>query len=488
MTNMDHLFRVNVGDAGDLLGIADESVQTIITSPPYFQQRDYDVADQIGLEDSIQEYVESMEDLALEWKRVLRNDGTLWLVIGDTYDRDKNKLLVPHRVALALKRLGFVLRAEIPWLKPNVLPSSASDRPTISHETMFLFSISNEPVFWTHPTKRGVRVRPAPDYVWTHAREHDHLRRGLPTTAVRHCPVRDPKLRAKLWTRKNLWESHDYYYDRYAVLQELAATSLPGGRGLAARSDEHKWSGESAPQTPHTMHRGHRGGDVLDSELMLSLHGRQWRTLDTWRRTAQEAAHVLHVVADRIEERAHHGQGFITDFRGYPVGTVVNVHAYKGNHYAAFPARLIDDPMEAATPPCACGVCGAPWFRIVETDLTPLVEVYTGQARKDYAGHMAQNPSDTKRRILESMSRTRKKDRWVPTCDCPVTPGKAKVLDPMMGTGTVGVVATRKGRYFLGNDLNPVYAKEGAERILREGLGVRVVSVGDMEIRDDLLW
>lgn len=487
--SMDHLFKINVGPAEDLQGIADDSVQCLITSPPYFQQRDYAVDGQIGLEDSIEEYVSALCVMGCEWMRVLRPDGTLWLVIGDTYDGDKNKLLIPHRVALAFKRLGFVLRAEVPWLKPNVLPSSASDRPTISHETMFLFSISNEPVFWTHPTKRGVRDRPDPDYVWTHVREHDYLRRGLPSTAVRDCPVRDPKLRAKFWTRRNLWESHDYYYDRYAVLQELAATSLPGGRGLAARSDVHKWSGDNAPQTAHTMHKGHQGGDVLDSELMLSLHGRQWRTLDAWRTTAHQAADVLDTTATRLREQVSQGRGFITDFRGQPVATIVNVHAYKGQHYAAFPKVLVEDPMEASTPPMSCGTCGAPYFRIVETDLTPLVEIYTGQARKDYATHLAQNPSDTKRRILESMSRTRKRDRWVPTCGCPTHATKpAEVLDPMMGTGTVGVVAVAKGRFFWGNDLNPDYARNAIDRILLEGLGVRVLRVGDLELRDDLLW
>jgi hypothetical protein len=211
--------------------------------------------------------------------------------------------------------------------------------------------------------------------------------------------------------------------------------------------------------------------------------------MDVWLSSREAAAWTLRRLTSDMLDRDPKEQGIVTDFEGRPIATVVNVHAFKGQHYAAFPKKLVEDPIEASTPPCACLECAAPYFRIVETDLAPLVEDYTGQARKDYAGHMAQNPSDTKRRILESMSRTRKKDRWVPTCSCTVTGTlPAAVLDPMMGTGTVGVVAVKKKRYFMGNDLNPDYVAEATERILREALGIRTIRVGNIEIKDDLLW
>lgn len=117
------------------------SVHCVVTSPPYYKLRDYGVAGQIGQEQTVDEYVSVLQELFAEVRRVLREDGTLWLNIGDSTDR-KNKLLIPARVAMALQADEWILRDEIVWAKRTPMPESVRDRPTNSWEPIFLFSKS----------------------------------------------------------------------------------------------------------------------------------------------------------------------------------------------------------------------------------------------------------------------------------------------------------------------------------------------------------
>lgn len=159
------------GDCLDILKtLPDGSVHCCVTSPPYFGLRDYGVDGQIGLEGSLGEYISKLTEIFREVRRVLRDDGTLWLNLGDSYsnggrktrDNDdklqsrkmdvrpddgfkpKNLLGVPWRVAFALQDDGWYLRADIIWHKSNPLPESVSDRPTKAHEYIFLLSKRGE--------------------------------------------------------------------------------------------------------------------------------------------------------------------------------------------------------------------------------------------------------------------------------------------------------------------------------------------------------
>lgn len=114
------------------------SVYCIVTSPPYYMQRDYSASLQIGNEKSPADYVHNLQSVFAECRRVLKSDGTLWLNLGDKYD-DGELLGMPWRVALALKDDGWLLRSDIIWHKPNAMPSSVKSRPTTDHEYVFLF-------------------------------------------------------------------------------------------------------------------------------------------------------------------------------------------------------------------------------------------------------------------------------------------------------------------------------------------------------------
>jgi DNA modification methylase len=167
-----------IGDARKRLAeLPAGSARTCVTSPPYFGLRDYGESDQIGLEETPEAYVQEMVELFREVWRVLADDGTLWLNLGDSYNGSgkgrnadgsagksgtlnkgslgtrigkltktdidlppKNLIGIPWRVAFALQADGWYLRQDIIWAKPNPMPESVRDRCTKSHEYVFLLS------------------------------------------------------------------------------------------------------------------------------------------------------------------------------------------------------------------------------------------------------------------------------------------------------------------------------------------------------------
>jgi len=116
------------------------SVNCCVTSPPYFRLRDYGHEGQIGLEATPDLFVAKMVEVFREVWRVLSDDGTLWLNLGDCYAPDKNLRGIPWRTAFALQDDGWILREDIVWQKPNPMPESVVDRCTRSHEFIFHFS------------------------------------------------------------------------------------------------------------------------------------------------------------------------------------------------------------------------------------------------------------------------------------------------------------------------------------------------------------
>lgn len=123
--------------------LPDSIVQTVVTSPPYYGQRDYCMDKQVGIEQTPDEYLNRLLDIFDEIKRVLKEDGTLWLNLGDKYING-NLAGLPWKLALSLKERGWILRSDIIWYKPNAMPSSVQNRPTTDHEYIFLFAKSQK--------------------------------------------------------------------------------------------------------------------------------------------------------------------------------------------------------------------------------------------------------------------------------------------------------------------------------------------------------
>lgn len=161
------------GDAFTVLQrLPDRSAQCIVTSPPYWGLRDYNIADQIGLETTLPQFINRLVGVFAEAKRVLADDGVFWLNIGDGYTsgnrgwrapdkknparamsirpdtpeglKPKDLQGIPWRLAFALQDDGWYLRADIIWNKPNAMPESVKDRPTRSHEYLFMLTKADQ--------------------------------------------------------------------------------------------------------------------------------------------------------------------------------------------------------------------------------------------------------------------------------------------------------------------------------------------------------
>lgn len=191
----ERLNRIIEGDALDVLDeLPSDSVDCIVTSPPYWGLRDYDVDGQIGLESHVSDYIDKMVDVGAKLKRVLKPSGGLHLNLGDTYNTNsivraradelkmqsgddgyeeyhtiegreksgrtrrspipeiskKSKLFVPHRVAIALTEQGWIAKNDIPWIKPRGGQDSATDRYRCRHEYFFYFVLSDDN-YWNPP-------------------------------------------------------------------------------------------------------------------------------------------------------------------------------------------------------------------------------------------------------------------------------------------------------------------------------------------------
>ena len=427
----------------DLLAeMPEQSVQTCITSPPYWGLRDYGTAtwkggdlecdhiqqsvgmsgsntlgpdkhlpetnaanvgrklqyksscgkcgairidDQLGLEPTPEQYVKNMVEVFRAVRRVLRDDGTLWLNLGDSYAgywgdktakkkgerstadtngwtngfhmnakpsfheafngngiKPKDLVGIPWRVAFALQADGWYLRSDIIWHKPNPMPESVTDRPTKAHEYIFLLT-------------------------------------------------KQPR----------------YYYDADAIREAPALSTISRltYNGTSAKVDSSR--NDAQPDMAKAPH---------DS-------GRNRRSVWT-----------------------------------------VTTKPFSGAHFAVFPPDLIEPCVLAGSSPTACGECGAPYERIVERTTKPKgrsdKSVYTGKAYS----HPQSVVSGPKKNLGGSLPAPQTVG-WQPSCDHSDDTGKSVVLDPFSGSGTTGMVALRHDRSYIGLELNPEYAAMSRERI-----------------------
>ena len=135
----EHIYQGNCIDV--LKDMPSESIDCVVTSPPYWGLRNYQEEEQLGLEETPEEFVANLVKVFSEVKRVLKSSGSLWLNLGDTY-YNKSLAGIPFRVAFALQADGWYLRQDIIWAKNNCMPESVKDRCTKSHEYIFLLTKS----------------------------------------------------------------------------------------------------------------------------------------------------------------------------------------------------------------------------------------------------------------------------------------------------------------------------------------------------------
>lgn len=245
-------WEIRQGDALEQLRLMpDESVQCCVTSPPYYGLRDYGVDGQIGLEETLDEFLDRLVAVFAEVRRVLRSDGTLWLNIGDSYAskprgsdngwdksrlsnparvqkaqsaslrrsrhtataggaKQKDLMMVPAQLALALRADGWYLRSEIIWHKPTPMPESVRDRPTRSHEQVYLLTKSPRYFY----DGEAIREPPAPKTLTTYGSTRTPNGGGdlvMADNLARDIPERGPG-RSVGANKRTVWTIHSGSY------------------------------------------------------------------------------------------------------------------------------------------------------------------------------------------------------------------------------------------------------------------------------------
>jgi len=217
-----------------LQSLPEKSVHCCVTSPPYYGLRDYGQEGQIGLEQTPDEYVAKLVDVFREVRRVLRDDGTCWVNLGDSYTgggagrndgnhradgrqdgvsykatgvthnrglcglKPKDLIGIPWRVAFALQADGWYLRQDIIWHKPNPMPESVTDRCTKAHEYVFLLSKSARYFYDAEAVKESAKWERWGNQ--TEKKQHTGTAGHLGNKTIEELPIKDTKNRRSVWT------------------------------------------------------------------------------------------------------------------------------------------------------------------------------------------------------------------------------------------------------------------------------------------------
>ncbi len=409
------------GDALSMLKtLPDNSVQCIVSSPPYWALRRYDIPDidfpdgwrgQLGQEPTPELFIAHLGEIFREARRVLRADGTCWLNMGDCYAtgagsgrsmggdvfgkqnelinsgnypecqpnrmrlpglKPKDLIGVPWMLAFALRADGWYLRSEIVWAKGmsfcpsyagSVMPESVTDRPTRSHEQLFL-----------------------------------------------------------------LTKSERYFYDHEAV----------------------KEKGVYPPGTIAAKGSGTREGNRRSGARKKDVEG--VRAASTERRQG-----------GGFQDRVDAGYAYYDGTRNMRTVWAIGVEPYSEAHFATFPPGLVDPCLRAGTSQKgACASCGAPWRRVVEYEPLPdEIKQQFEDARSRTADDHGRDDGFTTRK--PNYVRKKIAERWDPTCECGADVVPCTVLDPFAGSGTTGEVCELMRLQFIGIDLG--YHDLSARRI-----------------------
>lgn len=479
--------------------IPDCSIQTVVTSPPYWGLRDYGTVTwrggdpgcdhsrmaggrgknvpqtknptagypiaahrggnphdcpcgarrtdrTIGLEASPEDYVWRLVEVFRELRRVLRDDGTVWLNLGDSYvsgqggrqsnggelpngprvnrpaprsrkdvdvtgwgeravaprlypGRDtglkpKDLAGLPWRVAFALQADGWYLRSDIIWAKPNPMPESVTDRPTKAHEYLFLITKSPRYFYDADAIREPFSSGPS---------DLRKMVEGKPRIGGLVREQTDPRLRASGLTN----------IGRKRSVGNAAAAA----EALKARN-----------KTRLTQHRGRRQAPEPREPNSFQPLGRNKRSVWT-----------------------------------------IATEPFPGAHFATFPKAIVEPCIRAGTSERGCcPQCGAPWRRVSVTEHASSPGQPAPGARQVGVKHEGAKRGPLAARNRRYASRYEVISRtvgWERACDHTQDPVPCIVLDLFCGSGTTGLVALRLGRRFVGIDLNPEYVRMARDRI-----------------------
>jgi DNA modification methylase len=419
-----HIIQGDVMDG--LRSLPDNCVQCTVTSPPYYNLRNYKVEGQIGLEETPEQFIQKMVEVFHEVKRVTRDDGVLFLNLGDSYSgsgkgptgsngiqnsenglKPKDLMGIPWRCAFALQADGWYFRSAMPWIKRSCMPESTTDRPTSAIEYIFLMTKSAKYFY------DGEAIR-------------------VPSTTEEDRPFgcyRTRGYNGKL----NIDENAPPQFKKKVKKQDQ--TGNPTYTGFNERYKQKNLQRIDGVNTMH-IKRANGEGESCDGQT------RNYRNSDPFFES---------------------WQGLYSE-GGEPLALIVNPQARPELHFASFPDKLAETFIKAGTSEYGCcPKCGAPYRRIVDCSGGTTGKSWHPHADDGVTGQIGGMPTDGYKREFKG---------WKPGCDCIIEgpqeaalPVPCLVLDPFMGSGTVAVVARELNRSSVGCELNPEYVKIIKERL-----------------------
>lgn len=408
----------------------------------------------LGLEPSFDLYIKHLCDIFDEVKRVLRKDGTCWVVIGDSYsgsgkagsnseyqDRhtefgkpsihperfgmpttsiglpSKSLVMIPQRFAIEMVNRDWILRNEIVWLKNNNMPASVKDRFTVNWEHVFFFVKSNKTLFWTnegtlecvskHPL--GVKGVEGVDWKWK------EIKASYPTQETKlrkedagsFSSPRARKYREKGRKKVSLWSGHDYWFEQQ--FEKYAENSDMEYR-KTLRLGKFYRAGSKNPYKENTPLAGDRVATPL-------TQGRNKRAV--W---------------------------------------AINTKPFPEAHFAVYPEKLIEPIIQAGCPEYVCRKCGKARVKIL--DRSNRVNAQWGERKSN-----PQKFRDKREMSQKVIKNVNMKEIGYSDCGCGVGWESGVVLDPFSGAGTTALVALKQNKRFIGIDVKQEYLDMSYKRI-----------------------
>jgi site-specific DNA-methyltransferase (adenine-specific) len=424
---------------GDVLAkieeIPDKSIDCVVTSPPYYGLRDYKVKGQIGLESTFHDYIDKMVNVFEVLKSKLCDHGSLWVNLGDTYygggnaqghvglttnlgkstlQRDGNqtpvargKLLprktligIPDRFKIKMIDEGWICRNDIIWWKRSTMPSSAKDRFTVDYERFFFF------------------------------------------------------------TKKSKY----YFNQQFTPIKEDNVARLKRGN-----SDTHKGLSldEHSPFKPHSISKprkdtkyndGHSGYYNEDGSLRVSKLGANMRTV--W--SIEGINELYH---EFIMNNLSQFNNWLSNLE-FDHNSIwdISTAQFKNAHFATFPEKLIEVPIDASCPKLVCTECGEPQKQIIEAKGGTV-----GKSWHDHSGDLEKGMHQVGPSLGDRKNEDGHYKREIigwSKCGCEAPFRKGRVLDPFMGAGTTALVAHKQNKDWLGIELKEEYIKIANLRLL----------------------
>lgn len=317
------------GDAiSELRKIPDNSIDTCVTSPPYWNLRDYNNENQLGQEEDFKMYIEKMINIFEEVYRVLKPEGSCWVNLGDTYSsktikgvKRKSLIGIPERFKIEMIDKGWICRNEIIWHKPNAMPCSSKDRFNNDYEKMFFFTKNEKYFFETQYEERKSKV----------SKNNGNKRKGKYENSNQEKQVRqgmNKERGSKLIVKRDLLPSQDEFLS--FINSKVDKKTLIESTDIKKTTIDHWYRKDKT---------GFSYPSIDDWNKIKHL-------IDDWSGEFEEFdKKMTHVIFEYDDIEKNHNKGRIKR-----AVWSISTKSFKGKHFATFPEELITTPIKASTP------------------------------------------------------------------------------------------------------------------------------------------